>query len=56
MKTIIFKSEKKAKIYQEVSNINQGIYKENEVLRTIKTDNTENLQNGYYSTTFKEVK
>ncbi len=56
MKTIIFKSEKKAKIYKEVSNINQGVYKENEVLRTVKTDDTEQLQNKYYKTSFEEVK
>lgn len=56
MKTIIFKNEKKAKVYKEISLLNQGIYTKGEIIRTIKTDKIENLTNEYYSTTFEEVK
>ena len=57
MKTIIFKSEKKAKVYQVISVKSQGVYSEGEVIRTVKTDNIEKLNNdGQYQVTFKEVK
>lgn len=57
MKTIIFKSEKNAKVYEVRSAINQGCYSQNELMRTIKTDNIENLINdGQYKEIAIEVK
>ena len=57
MKTIIFNSEKKAKVYEVRSAKNQGCYKENELLRTVKTDKIENLINdGQYQEIAIEVK
>ena len=57
MKTIIFKSEKKAKVYEVRSAINQGCYKENELMRKVKTDKIENLINdGKYQEIAIEVK
>lgn len=56
MKTIIFKSEKKAKIYKEIVLTSEGIYSKGEVIRIVKTDKIENLTNGMYQTTFEEVK
>lgn len=45
MKTIIFKSDKKAKVYEIHSSKNQGIYKVGELIRTVKTDNINELLN-----------
>ena len=45
MKTIIFKSEKNAKVYDVRSVKNQGVYKENELLMVVKTDNIEEIVN-----------
>ena len=45
MKSIIFKSEKKAKNYEIRSAINQGVYKANELIRTIRTDNIDEIVN-----------
>jgi hypothetical protein len=57
MKTIIFKSEKNAKVYQVISAKAQGVYAQGEVIRTIKTDNIEKLNNnGQYQVITKEVK
>jgi hypothetical protein len=57
MKTIIFKSEKKAKVYEVRSAKNQGCYKENELMRKVKTDKIENLINdGQYQEIAIEVK
>ena len=57
MKTIIFKSEKKAKVYEIRSAKIQGCYKENELMRTVKTDKIENLINdGQYQEIAIEVK
>jgi len=56
MKTIIFKSEKNAKIYKEIALTSDGVYNKGEVIRTVKTDKIENLTNGMYQTTFEEVK
>lgn len=57
MKTIIFKSEKNAKVYQVISAKAQGVYAQGEVIRTVKTDNIEKLNSdGQYQATFKEVK
>ncbi|MCB9032239.1 MAG: hypothetical protein H6553_00220 [Chitinophagales bacterium] len=57
MKTIIFKSEKKAKVYEIRSAKNQGIYKAGELIRTVKTDNINELLNdGQYEVTAAEIK
>ena len=57
MKTIIFKSEKNAKIYQVISAKAQGVYAQGEIMRTVKTDNIEKLNNdGQYQVSIKEVK
>jgi hypothetical protein len=57
MKTIIFNSEKKAKVYEVRSAIEQGCYKANELIRTVKTDKVENLINdGQYKEIAIEVK
>jgi len=57
MKTIIFKSEKKAKVYQVISAKKQGVYLEGEIIRTVKTDNIEKLNtNGQYEVTVNEIK
>lgn len=57
MKTIIFKSEKKAKVYEIRSAKNQGIYKAGELIRTVKTDNINELLNdGQYEVTATEIK
>jgi hypothetical protein len=45
MTTIIYKSEKKAKTYEIRSAKNQGVYSENELIRTIKTDNINEVIN-----------
>lgn len=45
MKTIIFKSEKKAKVYEIYSTKNQGAYKYNELVRVVKTDNISEIIN-----------
>jgi hypothetical protein len=39
MKTIIFKSEKKAKVYEIRSAVKQHIYSANELIYIVKTDN-----------------
>ena len=46
MKTIIFKNEKKSRVYEIRSTKNQGCYKENELIRKVKTDNINELING----------
>ena len=49
MKTLIFKSEKKAKYYEIRSAKDQGVYKKDELIMRIKTDNIEKcLQNNQY--------
>lgn len=56
MKTVIFKSEKTAKVYQVISLINQGCYKRGEVIRTVKTDNIEKLNSdAQYQITVREI-
>jgi hypothetical protein len=45
MKTIIFKSEKNAKVYEIRSAKAQGIYAANELIRIVKTDNIKELTN-----------
>lgn len=57
MTTIIFKSEKKAKVYEIRSAKNQGIYKAGEIVRTVKTDNINEITNGQqYEVTATEIK
>ena len=46
MKTVIFKSEKKAKTYRIVSTRDQGVYKKDEVVRVVKTDDINKLMSG----------
>jgi hypothetical protein len=57
MTTIIFKSEKNAKVYEIRSAKDQGCYKAGELIRRVKTDNIEKLnENGQYQTIAIEVK
>ena len=57
MKTIIFKSEKNSKIYQIRSAKNQGCYKENELIRVVRTDEIQNIINcGKYQEIAIEIK
>lgn len=46
MVIMIFKNEKKAKVYEIRSTMNQGCYKENELLRIVKTDQIDSCVNG----------
>ena len=56
MTTIIFKSEKNAKVYQVISSISQGVYSQGEVIRTVKTDNIEKLSSdSQYQVIYKEL-
>lgn len=55
MKTIIFKSEKKSKIYFVISEMDQGIYKKGELIQTIKTDNIDAaIENFQYKVRIEE--
>jgi len=57
MTTTIFKNEKKAKVYEIRSAKDQGIYKAGELIRTVKTDNIEKLnENGQYKVIATEVR
>ncbi len=57
MKTYNFTNGKKeTKTYKEISNINQGCYSENEILRTVSADDIEILKSDYYDTRFEEIK
>jgi hypothetical protein len=57
MKTIIFKSEKNAKVYEIRSAKAQGIYAAGELIRIVKTDKIEELTNDtYQEVTAIEVK
>ena len=57
MKTIIFKSEKKAKFYEVRSLINQGVYSKNELIFKVKTDNIDSIINDtQYQVTATEIK
>ena len=56
MTTIIFKNEKKAKVYEIRSAKNQGCFKAGELIRKVKTDNIEKLnENGQYEVTATEI-
>lgn len=57
MTTTIFKSEKNAKVYEIRSAKAQGVYAAGELIRVVKTDNIEKLnQDGQYAITTKEIK
>ncbi len=57
MTTIIFKNEKKAKVYEIRSAKTQGVYNAGELIRRVKTDNIEKLnENNQYEITVTEVK
>jgi hypothetical protein len=57
MKTIIFKSEKNAKVYEIRSIKEQGVYAAGELIRVVKTDNINNLTNDQqYEVTATEIK
>lgn len=57
MKTIIFKSEKNAKVFEIISTVKQHIYSENELIRTVKTDNISKLlEDEKLTVTTKEIK
>jgi hypothetical protein len=47
MKTIIFKSEKKAKIYEIRSAKTEGVYKAGELMQILKTDDIESATTGH---------
>jgi hypothetical protein len=57
MNTIIFKSEKNAKVYEIRSAKTQGCYANGELIRIVKTDNINNLTNDQqYEVTATEIK
>lgn len=57
MKTIIFKNEKKAKVYEIRSTKAQGVYAAGELIRVVKTDKINTLLNdGQYQVTATEIK
>ena len=57
MTTIIFKNEKNAKVYEIRSAKDQGIYRAGELIRKVKTDKINELNNGYqYEVTATEIK
>ena len=57
MKTYNFTNGKKeTKTYREISNIDQGCYRKDEVLITVLIDDIEILKNEQYDTRFEEVK
>ena len=56
MKTIIFKSEKKAKVYEIRSAIKQHIYSANELIYIVKTDNINELNQYDLHLIINEVK
>lgn len=57
MTTIIFRNEKKAKVYEIRSTKDQGCFKAGELIRKVKTDNIEKLnENGQYEVAATEIK
>lgn len=57
MKAYNFTSGKReVKTFKEISNKKQGCYRENEVIRVLKTDKITVHQNEQYDTRFEEVK
>ena len=56
MKTIIFQDDKKAKVYEIRSTKDQGCYSKGELIRRVKTDDINQLnQNGQYETESIEI-
>ena len=56
MTTIIFKSEKNAKVYEIRSVKNQGVYSTGELMRRVKTDNINSVLNDtQYEVTATEI-
>jgi hypothetical protein len=56
MTTIIFKSEKKAKVYEIRSVKAQGVYSAGELMRRVKTDNINSVLNDtQYQVTATEI-
>jgi hypothetical protein len=57
MTTTIFKSEKKAKVYEIRSAKKQGVYSSNELIRIVKTDKINELMtNNQYQFIATEIK
>jgi len=57
MNTVIFKSEKNAKVYEIRSVKQQGVYNAGELIRTVKTDNINEVTNGIqYEVRATEIK
>jgi hypothetical protein len=56
MKTYIFKSEKRAKNYEIRSSKDQGVYKLNELISIVRTDNINTLTSGQYQVIAKQIK
>ncbi len=57
MTTTIFKSEKKAKVYEIRSAKKQGVYSANELIRIVKTDKINELMtNNQYQFIATEIK
>jgi hypothetical protein len=61
MTTTIFKSEKKAKVYEIRSAKAQGVYAAGELIRVVKTDDINQLiecneNNQFYNFTATEIK
>lgn len=57
MTTIIFKSEKNAKVYEIRCAKAQGVYSAGELIRVVKTDNINEITNGLqYEVTATEIK
>jgi len=57
MTTLIFKSEKKAKVYEIRSAKKQGVYSANELIRIVKTDNINQVTiNSYHEVIATEIK
>ena len=57
MKTLKFTDgNKEMKTYIEISNKEQGCYGNNEILRKVRTDDLEMIENSQYDTRFEEVK
>lgn len=57
MKTIIFKSDKKAKLYEIKAAKDFGVYSMGELIRKVKTDDIDRLNEGWEieNLTIKEI-
>lgn len=56
MTTYKFNSKKEVKTYKEISNVAQGVYGANEMIRNFQTDDITKHENDRYNTRFEEVK